>query len=164
MSGYQTIVLLVTWAIGAGFSHATAQAMPSSISGIWKIVKVIPTHNTACWDADRARTLVGSTPHYQQKALTWQGGRVAIIEALNRKLSDREFQQDYRVSLTELGIHAPGAQQIHLQHEAANVTGTTTEVPGDTILLAGPGRIIVSACGVFYSAVRVPSKVKSVPR
>jgi hypothetical protein len=45
-------------------------------------------------------------------------------------------------------------REVDLQHEDADVTGATTEVPGDTVVLAGPGRIIVSACGVYYEATR----------
>jgi hypothetical protein len=35
-----------------------------------------------------------------------------------------------------------------------DITGATTEVPGDSVLLAGPNRIVVSACGVYFEATR----------
>jgi len=44
--------------------------------------------------------------------------------------------------------------EVDMQHEDADITGATTEVPGDSVLLAGPSRIIVSACGVFFEARR----------
>ena len=75
--------------------------------------------------------------------------------ALTRTLSQRKFQAEYKVALPELGIVSPSVTEIDLQHEDADITGATTEVPGDTILVAGAGRIVVSACGVFYSAIRV---------
>ena len=136
----------------AGAAHA--QAMPVSITGSWRIVKILPTHNTPCWDPDRAKTLLGSTLKYRQGAMTWQGGEVEIPEALSRELSKRKFQDEYKVDLAELGIHTEPVTEIDLQHEDADITGATTEVPGDTIVLAGPNRIVVSACGVFYEAVR----------
>ena len=133
---------------------APGQAVPTAITGSWHITKVLPTKNTACWDADRAKTLVGTTLKYAPGKLTWHGGDIAITEALTRTLSVRKFEDEYKVDLVELGIRAPSVQEIDLQHEDADITGATTEVPGDTVLLAGPGRIVVSACGVFYAASR----------
>ncbi len=63
------------------------------------------------------------------------------------------------LKLGDLGIHAKGATEVNMQHEDADITGSTTEVPGDSVLLAGPGRIIVSACGVYMEAHRVPPHV-----
>jgi hypothetical protein len=134
-------------------SHA--QAIPASIAGRWRIVRILPTKNVQCWDADRAKTLVGSTLVYQSHAMVWQGGTAAISEALTRSISRRKFLDEYTVNFDELGIHAESITEIDLQHEDADITGASTEIPGDTIVLAGPGRIVVSACGVFYSAVRV---------
>ncbi len=134
---------------------AHGQAIPSSIAGTWHIVKVLPTTNPACWDADRARSLIGTTLKYTPGKLTWHGGDIPISEALTRTLSLRKFQDEYKIDLASLGIRAASVQEIDLQHEDADVTGATTEVPGDTVLLAGPGRIVVSACGVYYSAVRL---------
>ncbi len=150
-------LLLLTIFGAAGI--AQAQAMPASIAGTWRIVKILPTHNPQCWDADRASTLVGSTLKYRQGSMTWQGGQVDIPEALSRELSKRKFQDEYKVDLAELGIHTEPVTEIDLQHEDADITGATTEVPGDTIVLAGPGRIVVSSCGVFYEALRVSRAV-----
>jgi len=132
----------------------SAQSMPASITGVWRIVKVLPTHNAACWDEGRAKRLVGSTLRYQQGAMTWQGGVIEVPEALSRSLSRSKFLEEYKVDLAELGIRTEQVTEIDLQHEDADITGATTEVPGDTVVVAGPGRIVVSACGVFYEAVR----------
>ena len=140
-------------ALAAAFPNP--QSMPVAIRGEWRIVKIIPTTNVACWDNDRAKTLLNSTLRYAPGSMRWQGGEVPIPEALTRTLTVRQFQDEYKTSLAELGIHAPSVTEIDLQHEDADITGATTEVPGDSILLAGPGRIVVSACGIFFSAVRV---------
>jgi hypothetical protein len=132
--------------------------MPAAITGTWRIVKILPTSNVACWDAEHAKALVGSKLRYRQGAMSWQGGDVPIPEALTRTISRRKFLDEYKVDLVDLGIHAQSVTEVDLQHEDADITGATTEVPGDTIVLAGPGRIVVSACGVFYEAVRVSGR------
>lgn len=134
---------------------AHAQAMPDAIAGHWRIVRILPTKNPACWDAGKAKSLVGTTLHYEPQRLTWHGGPFPISEALTRTLTPRRFQDEYKVDPSDLGIRMSAVQEIDLQHEDADITGATTEVPGDTVLVVGPGRIVVSACGVFYSAVRV---------
>ena len=135
-------------------ARASAQAVPASIAGTWRIAKILPTKNVQCWDADRAKTLLGTTLQYAPGRITSQGVSYPIAEAFTRTLSLRKFQDEYKVDLADLGIHGSSVQEIDLQHEDADVTGATTEIPGDTILLAGPGRLVVSACGVFYSALR----------
>ncbi len=137
---------------------AHAQAIPASVNGRWRIVRILPTRNAQCWDEGRAKKLVGSTLFYQAHAMVWQGGTASISEALTRTISRRKFMDEYSVGFDELGIHAESITEIDLQHEDADITGATTEIPGDTIVLAGPGRIVVSACGVFYSAVRVTAR------
>jgi hypothetical protein len=135
-------------------SAAHAQSIPATVLGTWKISKILPTTNPQCFDATRAKTLLGETLRYAPGKLTWSGTAYPIPQAFARTLSRRKFQDEYKVDLVALGIHAPDVQELDLQHEDADITGATTEIPGDTILLAGPGRIVVSACGVFYSAVK----------
>jgi hypothetical protein len=127
--------------------------------GLSAMVRILPTHNVACWDETRARQLVGSTLIYRPHSLHWRGGDFAIHDAYVRQLTAEEFLRDggsggYAATFAELGIHAGVVTEVDLQHEDADITGATTEVPGDTVLLAGPNRIVVSACNVFYEATR----------
>jgi hypothetical protein len=138
--------------------HGKAQSTPVSIAGKWRIEKILPTRNAQCWDDGQAKSMVGTTLTYQEHAMVWHGGVEPISAALSRTLSRRRFLDEYKVDLPELGIVAASVDEIDLQHEDADVTGATTEVPGDTIVVAGRGRIVVSACGVFYSAIRVIGK------
>lgn len=133
---------------------AGAQQMPAALAGRWKIVKILPSHNVACWDEQRAGTLIGTTLRYMPGKLVWQGGEIAITEVFRRRISESKFAEENRTGLPELGIRTETVEEINLQHEDADFTGATTEVPGDSVLLAGAGRIVVSACGVFYSARR----------
>ena len=133
---------------------AHAQAAPPAVLGTWRITRVLPTHRSTCWDQARARTLLGTTLTYQAHALVWSGGREAVSDTFARTLTAQQFLQESTVDLKDLGIASASVVELDLQHEDEDVTGATTEVPGDTVLLAGPARIVVSACGVYYSAVR----------
>jgi len=138
--------------------NSRAQPTTTSITGKWRIVKIVPTHNAQCWDASQAKALVGTTVTYQPHLLVWRGGVVPISDALSRTQSRRSFFEEYKVDLPALGIAAQTVEEIDLQHDDADITGATTEVPGDTVVVAGRGRIVVSVCGVFYSAIRVIDK------
>ena len=131
------------------------QGPTAALAGNWRIERVIARGPKACWDEGRARELVGSPLRYGRGEMEWKGGKVAVAETLSRVLSKADFAKEYRLELGVLGIAAARVTEVDLQHEDADVTGSTTEIPGDTVLLAGPRRIIVSACGVYYSAVRM---------
>jgi hypothetical protein len=157
----QSLPLLALLACTAA---APAQAIPALITGKWRIVKILPTHNPQCWTADRAISLLGTTLLYQPHTMSWATGAVSISAALTRTLTRHKFADEYSLELPELHILAPSVEEIDLQHEDADITGSTTEVPGDTIFLAGPGRIVISACGVFYAAVRAATPKPGISR
>ncbi len=137
----------------------TAESMPSRLQGNWRITKVLPTTNNACWDKQQAEPLLGSTLTYRDNSLRWRGGSVPLDDVTTRSVTDDVFQKENRgsdtpASFAQLGIHAHTVTEVDLQHEDADITGATTEVPGDSVLLAGPNRIVVSACGVYFEAIR----------
>ena len=74
-------------------------------------------------------------------------------------MTDSDFRRENNGSTTpasfaQLGIRTREVLEVDLQHEDMDITGATTEVPGDSVLLAGPNRIVVSACGVYFEATR----------
>ena len=137
----------------------TAESMPSRLQGSWRITKVLPTTNNACWAKQQAEQLLGSTLTYRDASLRWRGGSVPLDEITTRAVTDDLFKKenggsDNPASFAQLGIRAHTVTEVDLQHEDADITGATTEVPGDSVLLAGPNRIVVSACGVYFEATR----------
>jgi hypothetical protein len=137
----------------------SAEPLPSRLQGSWRIVRVLPTGNTPCWAPEQAQPLVGSTLSYSQNALRWKGGSVPLLDINTRTVTADEFMKENgggagAARFTQLGIRSSSVLEVDFQHEDMDITGSTTEVPGDSVLLAGPNRIVVSACGVFFEATR----------
>lgn len=136
-----------------------AESLPGRLQGTWRITRVLPTTNIMCWDSKQAQPLIGSTLTYRESALRWRGGEVPLADVTTRKITADEFSRENRgaessASFRQLGIQAASVLEVDLQHEDMDITGATTEVPGDSVLLAGANRIVVSACGVFFEATR----------
>jgi hypothetical protein len=154
--------LAATLAVAAS-PTVVPDTLPGELLGTWKIIRVIPTQNQACWPS--ARTLVGATLTYQPGAMRWRGGEVPLTGVVTRSLTAEEFRQEaaqtwgVALTLADLHIATPIVTEVDLQHEDADITGSTTEVPGDSVLLARRNTIVVSACGTFFEAVRIKEGV-----
>lgn len=147
-------------------SSLSAEPLPGRLQGTWHISRVLPTTNSACWGKEQAQALLGSTLTYREDSLHWRGGSVPLEDITTRKISASEFSKengggDNPASFSQLGIHSPSVVEVDLQHEDMDITGATTEVPGDSVLLAGPNRIVVSACGVYFEATRTTSLTRT---
>ncbi len=145
---------------------ACADPLPGTLAGSWRITRILPTSNVACWDAEHARALIGSTLTYRESAMRWRDGSVPLQDIYTRTVSASDFQKensgnDAPATFVQLGIRSPRVLEINLQHEDMDITGATTEVPGDSVLLAGPNRIVVSACGVYFEATRSAGVVRA---
>ena len=151
-------VVLVGWQSGA----LAQERLPQQVAGTWKITRVLPARSgAACWSDKDAQPLVGSLLAYTQHTMRWQGGSVPLHGVTTRAVSSADLAEESPAAtgrpalrLADLGIQAKGVTEVNLQHDDADITGSTTEVPGDSVLVAGPGRIVVSACGVYLEAVR----------
>jgi hypothetical protein len=154
--------------VGTMATEALAQdPMPPQVRGSWKIVRMLPTKNEGCWEG--AKSLVGTTLTYRTNVMRWQGGEVPLTGVVTRTVTADDFQQETEQSwgtplkLSELKIMSPKVTEVDLQHEDADVTGATTEVPGDAVMLVGRNTIVVSACGTFFEATRMSTPAKAHP-
>ena len=144
--------------LGMLAAATSAEPLPARLEGTWRIVRILPTGNTACWDSRQAGQLIGSTLTYRPNLMRWKGGDVPVSEVVTRTVTAHDFETDNGregiATFAEVGIHLPSVTEVDLQHEDMDITGATTEVPGDSVLMAAPNRIVVSACGVYFEAVR----------
>ena len=153
---------LATFSVAAPLLFTTvlsAEPLPARLQGTWRITRVLPTTNTACWDHTQAQPLVGSLLTYRADTLRWRGGAVPLDDITTRTVTDEQFRKensgaDAPATFAQIGIRTRAVMEVDLQHEDMDITGASTEVPGDSVLLAGPNRIVVSACGVYFEATR----------
>lgn len=171
LPGYTTMRrMLLTGLIGlmtTAAPHSTASsiapaAVPARLQGSWSITRILPTSGVACFDEKQAEALVHTPLVYSAHSMRWKTAAVPLHDVFVRELTADEFQQENSgsggsVQLADLGIRAGIVTEVDLQHEDMDITGATTEVPGDTVLLAAPNRIVVRACNVFYEATHAPS-------
>ncbi len=164
----KTHLPLAAFALGVlPTSQLSAEPLPGRLQGTWRITRLLPTSNTACWGRQQAEPLLGSTLTYRDDSLRWRGGSVPLDDITTRTVTEDGFRKenggDSPASFAQLGIRAHAVMEVDLQHEDADITGATTEVPGDSVLLAGPHRIVVGACGVYFEATRSSSSASLRP-
>jgi hypothetical protein len=58
------------------------------------------------------------------------------------------------VSFVQLGIRDTQVTRIALSHPDADITGGTTEIPGDVVLIKDENTLLFSACNVYFEAQR----------
>jgi hypothetical protein len=155
MAGLCVAVLICT------VSVAWAEQLPASLRGTWRITRILPTTNSGCWTPEQAQSLVGTTLTYSQNQMRWRGGAVRVEDIYTRVVSAEDFSKENAgpepASFAQLGVRAAELVEVDMQHEDAAVLPASTEVPGDSVLMVAPERIVVSACGVYYEATHARS-------
>lgn len=151
--------VLWTTCVAAMTLTTSAEPLPSGLTGSWRVTRILPTTNVTCWTTEQAKELIGSTLVYGENAMRWKQGEVPLQDIFTRNVTAAQFLKENgggenSASFAQLGIHSARVLEVDLQHEDADITGATTEVPGDSVLLASPNRIVVSACGVYFEATR----------
>ena len=143
-------------------AQARAQErLPQQVAGAWRITRILPVHANSCWTEKEAQPLVGSILEYGQSQMRWLGGIVPLTGVTTRAVTSDVLERETAagsgpsLKLADLGIRSAGVTEVNMQHEDADITRSTTEVPGDSVLIAGTGRIIVSACGIYMEARRL---------
>jgi uncharacterized protein YecT (DUF1311 family) len=139
-------------------------AIPHELVGRWTVVRTLPTKTISCWGETEAKTVIGTEIVYTADSLQWKDSSAKNPKVTKNVISARDFAlnnsgggaNDSNVSFKQLGISAPRATQITIEHPDANITGGTTEIPGDVVLLRDPTHIIFSLCNLYFLAERKP--------
>jgi uncharacterized protein YecT (DUF1311 family) len=143
----------------AGAVAATG-AMPAELLGSWTVVKTLPTKTISCWGESDAQALIGTQIVYGADSFQWKDSVAKNPRVTKTVVTAKDFElnnsgggaNDSSVSFKQLGIKEQRATQFSIDHADANITGGTTEVPGDVVLLRDPTHLIFSVCNLYFLA------------
>jgi hypothetical protein len=125
------------------------------------VTRLIPTRTISCWGQREANRLLGTSVHYSTNSFSWKDHEAQhATVTIKAWTADRFFHEycggpvDSCADFGQLGIKASSATIVTLVHPAANITGGTTEIPGDWVLLKDENTIILSVCNLYFEAHR----------
>lgn len=151
-------------------SVAAAQTIPRELVGKWTIRRVIPTRTISCWAGIEAKGIIGSEVEYTPHSFRWNRVIVRHPRVEVRSVSAEQFERENsspsangsQVSFRQLGIAVPETKQINIDHEPAQITRATAEIPGDLVWIKSRNTIVLSVCNVYFEAKRLPAQKKTI--
>lgn len=138
--------------------------IPHELIGHWTVLRTLPTKTISCWGEAEAKAVIGTEIIYTADSLKWKDAVAKNPKVTKNVISARDFAlnnsgggaNDSNVSFKQLGITSARATQLTIEHADADVTGGTTEIPGDVVLLRDTSHIIFSICNLYFLAERKP--------
>jgi hypothetical protein len=149
-------------------SITPAQSIPKELWGTWVVKRQIPTTTISCWDEKQAKAVLGTKIEYSENTFRWKRLLTKKATAHSNTISAEKFHDDNsghgssssQVTFQQLEIKADSATQIVVQHPDASITGATSEIPGDNLLIKDENTIVFSVCGDYFEAERVNPPAK----
>lgn len=119
-----------------------SQGLPAALRGVWVISRLIPTRTISCWGEREARSLLGTRITYSADSFAWKARVIDHPKLTLHAWTAQSFSHescggpaDSCVDFGQLGLQANTAVVLTIHHPDANITGATTEIPGDWVLL-----------------------------
>lgn len=145
-----------------------AQTIPQELWGKWTVTRAIPTTTIGCWGKADAAKLIGTQIEYSSDVFRWKNVAAKNPKAEVKTISAEEFNRENsggsangsQVTFRQLGIKAASVKQITIQHDDADVTSGTTEIPGDSVLIKDQNTMVFSVCNFYFEARRATLKPK----
>jgi hypothetical protein len=154
----------VLWLLVLLASGVAIAQMPQELVGKWVIQRKVPTRTISCWSEDDAKGIIGTEIEYTPDLFRWKNTVVKHPAVEVRVVTAEQFERDNsspsvngsQISFHQLGINAPHAKQVSINHPPAEITKATTEIPGDEVLFKNQNTIVFSACNLYFEAKRLP--------
>lgn len=142
---------------------ASARDIPKELWGKWRVTRILPTETISCWSDNEAKPLLGTEIEYAAHLLRWQAVKASRLDAEIREVTAEQFETQNsspsasgsQVNFRQLGIRMMKVRQILINHDDARITGATTEIPGDDVLIKGKNTIVFPVCNVYFEAKRI---------
>lgn len=133
--------------------------VPFQLWGKWTVSKILPVSTVSCWDQKQSDAMIGTEIEYSANSFRWKDNVTRDPAAKTETITDQKFTEDHSgsgsfVNFKQLGIGAPSATQITITHPNAEITGATTEIPGDTVVVVDATHIVFSLCNMYFLAVK----------
>lgn len=140
----------------------SAQTIPKELWGTWVVRREVPTKTISCWGDEESKKLISTEIEYSAQLFRWDKIVTKNPTAETITLTAQRFHDENsgrgsdssQVTFTQLGISEERAVQIVIRHPIAKITGATSEIPGDTVLVKDKDTIIFSVCNVYFEAKR----------
>jgi len=140
--------------------------IPKNLWGKWKVTRELNTRTISCWGEKEAKELIGTTIEYAPTALRWGDSTVTATSAKLKTATPAHFRDENsitsangsQVDFQQLGIRKSSVTQITIEHADARINRTTTEFPGDDVLVKAPDTIVFSVCNLWFEAKRPAKK------
>ena len=150
----------VTAAPADAAAVAATGTMPAELLGSWTVVKTLPTKTISCWGEADAQAVIGTQVIYGADSFQWKDSVAKNPRVTKTVITAKDFElnnsgggaNDSSVSFKQLGIKEQRATQFSIDHADANLTGGTSEIPGDVVLLRDPTHLVFSVCNLYFLA------------
>ena len=144
-------------------SMLAAQNIPQELVGKWVIQRELPTRTISCWGEKEAKAIIGAEIEYTADSFRWKHIVVKHPTIAVAVVSAEQFLRENsspsvngsQVRFRQLGVDASVVRQVGINHTPAEITGATTEIPGDVVLLKNRNTIVFSVCKVYFEAKRL---------
>jgi len=141
---------------------ANAQTIPKELWGKWIVRRELSTHTISCWDEKEAKKLLGTKIEYSAEVFRWNNTITRHPTANEMLITAEQFHDDKsgrgtnssQVDFAQLGITAKQASEVSIHHSDANISGSTSEIPGDDVLIKDQDTLIFSICNIYFEAKR----------
>jgi hypothetical protein len=143
-------------------ANGIAQEIPSLLWGKWVVKRDLPATTISCWDESDVKRFIGTEIEYTATTFRWKDTITEHPAVHIEVVSAEQFREENsspsasgsQINFRQLGITASQATQITLDHEPAEITGATIEIPGDRVLIKSRNTIVFSVCNVYFEAYR----------
>jgi uncharacterized protein YecT (DUF1311 family) len=148
--------------VGSPGDDYESNGVPPELWGKWTVSKILRTSTISCWSEKDADVVLGTTIEYAEDRFAWQDHVTYSPHTTTSAVTSQQFADDNSgggasgssVSFQQLGIMAPRTIKITVGHPGAEITGATTEIPGDTVLVVDAHHIVFSLCNLYFLAVK----------